>query len=161
MKEFNLFDLYVIENDNHKFICELDISKNLYIEIFTKEIIELENNKEMEPLSKYYSLLQIIKYYNNLGAKEPLMLKEKELLIEYININKQIVDKFDHYNKNIDKVLNDQEEYLKEFKKLKENNPELAKELAMESLKKSGILDENGELAYPYSESVDVKQLKK
>lgn len=155
MKKFNLFNLYVIENDNHKFICELDISKNLYIEIFTREIIELENNKEMEPLTRYYSPLQMIKYYNNLETKETLMLTEKELLIKYIDINKKIIDKFDHYNQNIDKVLNEQEEYLKKFKKLMKNNPELAKELALESLKKSGVLDEDGELAYPYSESIN------
>ena len=44
-----------------------------------------------------------------------------------------------------------QKKYIRFLKKLAKENPEAAKEYAIQSLQKSGILDENGELAAPYN----------
>lgn len=40
---------------------------------------------------------------------------------------------------------------IEDLKELRKTNPKLAKKIARESLQKSGILDEDGELAYPYN----------
>ena len=50
-------------------------------------------------------------------------------------------------------MIQEQEKYIKALKELEEKNPEKAKQIAIESLKRTGILDENGQVAYPYNES--------
>ena len=47
--------------------------------------------------------------------------------------------------------IEQQKKYIKFLKKLAKENPEVAKEYAIESLKASGILDEEGNLKAPYN----------
>ena len=50
-----------------------------------------------------------------------------------------------------EEYIEQQKKYIKFLKKLAKENPELAKEYAIESLKASGILNEEGNLKAPYN----------
>lgn len=88
MKLYSVFDLYVVKNGEHKFICKKSNS-GAYKEIFTKEKIKVEDTDEVKPLSNYYTILNWI---------NPIKLNMDELLQKYIEINendKKIQDKLD------------------------------------------------------------------
>ena len=142
MKKYNVFNLYVVEKDNHNFICEKLIDYE-YKEILTKEKFVLQKNDKVKPLTKYYSILEVATY--RVGKiLDPLMLTKKDILIKYIEINEKVVDK-----KTGDFIKNQQEE-LEGLKILAKECPELAKKEAIEKLQSTGILDENGDVKSPY-----------
>ena len=57
MKKYSIFNLFVVEVDEIKFICEFIQSKQEYREILTSRKISLKNNYTVEKLSDYYSTL--------------------------------------------------------------------------------------------------------
>ncbi len=146
MKKYNVFSLYVVEKDNHKFICERIID-NEFSEVLTKEKLVLEENDKVEPLTRYYSILAVATYKNG-KILNPLMLTKKDILLKYIGINEKVVSK----NFDIDDILKRQQEELEGLKILAKECPELAKEYSLEKLQGAGILDTNGELIGPYKE---------
>lgn len=143
MKKYSVFDLFVINKDEVNFICLESLTPNQYIEFFTNEKINLEENMSIESLTEYYSLLAV----KNYTTGQPLKLDKKSILLKYIEINQK------HYNEKIDleEVIESQEKYLEEFNKLKELDPQRAKEVALKSLRKTGILDEKDEPKEPYN----------
>ena len=146
MKKYNVFSLYVVEKDNHKFICERIID-NEFSEVLTKEKLLLEENDKVKPLTKYYSILAVATYKNG-KILNPLMLTKKDILLKYIEINEKVVSK----NFDMDDFLKKQQEELEGLKILAKECPELAKAYSLEKLQGAGILDENGELIGPYKE---------
>lgn len=146
MNKYNVFNLYVIERDNHKFICE-KITPNKYIEVLTKEKIVLEEKDKTKSLTKYYSILSVATYKNG-QILNPLMLTKKDILLKYIEINEKAVSK----NFDMDDFLKRQQEELEGLKILSKECPELAKEYSLEKLQGAGILDEQGNLTGPYKE---------
>ena len=93
MKKYNVFSLKVVKvsrgNGTYQyFICTynyLGVEK-IYKEIFTGEVINVNDNSFVEPLSNYYSLLGVCDYTNRTKHK-PLMLSLKSLLDKYNEIN--------------------------------------------------------------------------
>lgn len=146
MNKYNVFNLYVIERDNHKFICE-KITPNKYIEVLTREKIVLEEKDKTKSLTKYYSILSVATYKNG-QILNPLMLTKKDILLKYIEINEKVVSK----NFDMDDFLKRQQEELEGLKILAKECPELAKEYSLEKLQGAGILDEQGNLTGPYKE---------
>lgn len=148
MKKYNVFYLWVVEKDGHKFICE-KVSENYYKEVLTKEDIIIEENESVTKLTKYYSILEVATYKNG-KILNPLMLTKKDVLLKYIEINEKVVGK----NFDMDDFLKRQQEELEGLKVLAKECPELAKQLALEKLQGAGILDQNGKLKEPYNELV-------
>ena len=149
MKKYNVIELYVIKADDYYFICTK--TNKGYSEIFTKEEFKNIEDYVVEPLKNYYSLLAIMSYTTG----EPLTLTKKELLKEYARINSANIERKKQYNAINGEFIKYQDEYIKALRELQEKNPQKAKELAIESLKKTGILDENEKLAYPYDLSLN------
>lgn len=147
MKKYNIYELNVVKDEIYYFICEKMYDDNTYREIFTKKVIKVKNMENVQPLTKWYSVLSIMNYKTG----EYLKLTKRALLIKFAEINAFYISERKKYVDFREK----QEEYLEKFKELSENNPEKAKEIAIKSLQKSGILDENGELAESYKESVE------
>ena len=83
MKKYNIYNLYVLKVNGHSFICKYNELTNTYVEIFTKVIIENNDNIIVESLSDYYSIFAQCNY----ATGKPLMLSKKELLRKYIMIN--------------------------------------------------------------------------
>lgn len=146
MKKYNVFYLWVVEKDGHKFICER-VSGNDYKEVLTKEDIRTENNENVKSLTKYYSILAIATYKNG-QILNPLMLTKHDILLKYIEINQNIIDR----RIDMDDFLKNQQEELEGLKILAKECPELAKEYSLEKLQGAGILSENGELIGPYKD---------
>lgn len=146
MKKYNVFNLYVIEKDNHKFICERVID-NEFKEVLTKEKLVLEENDKVKSLTRYYSILAVATYKNG-RILNPLMLTKKDILLKYIEINQNVKDK----RIDIDDFIKKQQEELEGLKILSKECPELAKEYSLEKLQGAGILDSNGEPIGPYKE---------
>jgi len=88
LKKYNIIDLYVIEKNNHKFICEY-LLENEYIEVLTREKIRIDNKVKIERLVKYCSILEKI----CLDSKKPLRLTKKDILLKYLEINEKTIDK--------------------------------------------------------------------
>ena len=65
MKKYSVFNLWVVTSGDKKFICER-ICSNAFKEIFTKQIIKIDESKYIESLTEYYSPLEILKYNKNL-----------------------------------------------------------------------------------------------
>lgn len=147
MKKYNVFELWVVKVDDYYFICEKLFDDKTYREIFTKEKIKMLDSQNIEPLKNYYSLLAIMNYTTG----EPLMLTKKELLVKYAEINSSHIERKKQHNSNYKTFIKEQEEYIKAFKELAEKNPEKAKEEAIANLRRTGILDEKGDLAAPYN----------
>jgi hypothetical protein len=75
--------------------------------------------------------------------------------IEFFPVDSESVKRCDELGVNFDQDFGDyQIEKLRALKKLAEEDPENAKKYALRNLQRAGILDENGELAYPYNESI-------
>ena len=146
MKRYSVFDLYVVKKDNHKFICE-KILENEYREVLTKEKLIIEENETVESLTKYYSILAIATYKNG-QVLNPLMLSKKDILLKYIEINEKVRNK----EVNINDFLKKQQEELEGLKVLASECPELAKQLASETLQGLGIIDEEENLIGPYKD---------
>lgn len=154
MKKYNVFMLYVIKKENHKFICERIID-NEFREVLTKEKLLLEENDKIESLTEYYSILAIAKYKNG-KILNPLMLTKKDILLKYIEINQNVMDK----RIDVDDILKKQQEELEGLKVLAKECPELAKEYSLKKLQGAGILDEKENLIGPYKKIL-VKEEKK
>jgi len=150
MKKYNVFNLYVVKEDDYYFICEQGIKEHTYIEIFTHKILKYPNMHYVKPLSEYYSLLAVINYTTG----EPLILTKRELLIKYAEINSPYIERRKQHSSSYKKMIEEQDEYIKALEMLAKENPDRAKELALESLKRTGILDEKGDVAYPYNTSI-------
>lgn len=146
MKKYNVFYLWVVEKDGYKFICER-IYDNRYKEVLTKEDVIVEENDKVKSLTRYYSILEVATYKNG-QILDPLMLTKKDILLKYIEINQNVIDK----RIDIDDILKRQKEELEGLKVLARECPELAKKYSLEKLQGAGILDENGELIGPYKE---------
>lgn len=147
MKKYNVFELYVVKEDNYYFICEKGIKEDTYIEIFTHKIIKNPNVHYIKPLSRWYLPLALMNY----SIEKPLILTKKELLIKYAEINSPYIERRKKLSSNYETFIKEQEEHIKALKELAEKNPEKAKEEAIASLRETGILDENGDLAAPYN----------
>lgn len=145
MKKYSVFELWVVKVDDYYFICEKTYKKGMYKEIFTDEKFEVLDEKNIEPLKNYYSLFERINYTTG----EILLLTKKELLVRYAEINyHQIKLRKQHDNsENLSKGLS---EYLEGLKELAKINPKLAREEAMTSLRRTGVIDENGKFTEPY-----------
>lgn len=151
MKKYNVFNLYVVKKDDYYFICEKGIKEHTYIEIFTHKTLKYPNMHYVKPLSECYSLLAVINY----TTRKPLTLTKKELLIKYAEINSPYIERRkQHSSSNYKARIQEQEEYIKALEQLAKENPDKAKELAIESLKGTGILDEKSDAAYPYNTSL-------
>jgi len=146
MKRYSVFRLFVIKKGDYYFICE-NIGEYLYREIFTNEKFKVLNNENIEALRNYYSFLAIMNY----ATREPLMLTKKELLIKYAEINSPYIEKIRQHNMCYEKLIEEQDKYIEALKELSEKNPEKAKKLAIESLKRTGILDESGDITTSYN----------
>ena len=149
MKKYSVLCLYVVKKENHKFICE-KILPNEYREVLTKEKLILEEKDNVEYLANYYSVLAIATYKYG-RVSNPLMLSKKDILRKYIEINRQVVSRLSQSNR-VSDFIKKQEEELKGLKVLGRECPELAKKRAIESLKRTGILDETGDVTDPYKE---------
>jgi len=148
MKKYSVFSLYVVEKDGHKFICE-KIIDNEYKEVLTKEKLVLEENDKIKSLTKYYSIIAVATFKDG-QVLNPLMLTKKDILLKYIEINQNVIDK----RIDMDDFLKRQQEELEGLKILAKECPELAKKYSLEKLQGAGILDENGDLKEPYNELV-------
>lgn len=151
MKKYNVFYLWVVEKDGHKFICER-VSGDDYKEVLAKEDIRVEENDKVKSLTNYYSILAVATYKNG-QILNPLMLTKKDILLKYIEINEKVVSK----NFDMDDILRKQQEELEGLKVLAKECPELAKKYSLEKLQGAGILDENGDLKESYNELVTKK----
>lgn len=149
MKLYSVFSLYVVKKDDVKFICRKKNNKK-YIEFLTNKKMKIKDEKEIESLSDYFSLLEVMNYQ----TFEPLMLTKDGILLKYIEINEKVVDKTDYYNANIDNILQEIDERSTQFKKLQEKDPERAKMIAENVLKNVGILDDNNQVKEPYDSFV-------
>jgi len=149
MKKYSVLNLYVVKKGNYKFICER-ILPNEYREVLTKEKLVLESNDSVEYLANYYSVLAIATYKDG-RVSNPLMLTKKDILRKYIEINRQVVSRLSQ-NDRVSDFIKKQEEEIEGLKVLGRECPELAKQRAIESLKRTGILDEKGDVADPYKE---------
>ena len=90
--KISVFDLSVVKvrdgKDYCSFICRRNPFFHSYIEVFTgKNIVENEA-AVVEPLIKYYSILE----RKNYKTGRALMLTQEELLEKYIDINKEKQD---------------------------------------------------------------------
>ena len=92
MKKYNVFSLYVIEKEEHKFICE-KISDKEYKEVLTKEKLLLEEKNKVKSLTDYYSIFEIAVFDKNLEVDKVLVLSKKDILLKYIEINEKTMDK--------------------------------------------------------------------
>lgn len=146
MKKYNVFELWVVKAEDYYFICEKLFDDKTYREIFTKERIKVLDSKNIEPLKNYYSLLAIMNYTTG----ESLMLTKKQLLVKYAEINSLHIERKKQHN-NYEIFIKKQEEYIKALKELAEKNPEKAKEEAIASLSRTGIIDEKGDLVASYN----------
>ena len=146
MKKYNVFYLWVVEKDRHKFICE-KIYDNKFKEILTKKYIIVEESDKVKSLISYYSILEIATYKNG-QILNPLMLTKKDILLKYIELNEK--EKNKHVN--INDFLKKQEEELKGWEILKKECPEFAKQLAKEILQGLGIIDDKENLVGPYND---------
>ena len=146
MKKYNVFYLWVVEKEGHNFICER-LYGNDYKEVLTKEDIRLEENDKVKSLTRCYSILEVATYKNG-QILNPLMLTKKDILLKYIELNQNVIDK----RVNLDDFLKKQQEELEGLKVLAKECPELAKKYSLEKLQGSGLLDENGEPIGPYKE---------
>jgi len=151
MKKYSVFSLYVVEKDGHKFICE-KIIDNEYKEVLTKEKLVLEENDKIKSLTKYYSIIAVATFKDG-QVLNPLMLTKKDILLKYIEINQNVIDK----RIDMDDFLKRQQEELEGLKILAKECPELAKKYSLEKLQGAGILDENGDLKEPYNELITKK----
>ena len=151
MKKYNVFYLWVVEKDGHKFICER-IYDNRYKEVLTKEDVTAEENDKVKSLTRCYSILEIATYKNG-QILNPLMLTKKDILLKYIEINQNVIDK----RTDINEFLKKQQEELEGLQILAKECPELARKYSLEKLQEAGILDENGDLKEPYNELVTKK----
>lgn len=147
MKKYDLFNLYVVEFDGIKYICERNIDDNQYNDIFIIKKFNKEDIENIQPLSDYYEILVMKSYLTD----EKVYLFKDELLLKFLKINSYNLYK-ENRNNCVDNIIKKQKEYLELFKELSIKNPEKAKEIARKSLQRSGILDENGELKVPYDE---------
>lgn len=86
---YSVFTLYVIKKGNAKFICRKGNKENTYVEFFTKERIEVEEKIEVDCLSNYYSLLEVMDY----STMRPLRLSKKQILQAYLWINENDLSK--------------------------------------------------------------------
>ena len=150
MKNYYAHSLYVVTLNGHKFICEERFGE--FIEVLTKEKIEVSNEKNIEKLGDYYPILALADFtkkdkYGNPLITNHLMLTKKDILLKYVDINKKTYNIKDF---DVDDFLSRQKEKIKVFEILQENNPELAKEIATRELQESNILDDSGELKPPY-----------
>ena len=110
MKKYSVFSLYVLKKDNHKFICQ-KIFDNEYREILTKTKMFVDNNKNVESLTNWYSLATIAFFdFDNNTIKNPKMLTKKDILLKYLEINEKDKNK-EEKDRN---VL--WEEYVENFK---------------------------------------------
>lgn len=91
MKLYSVFSLYVIKIKDNYFICRETLKDNVYVEFFTKEKITVKKETEVERLSEFYSLLEVMNY----ETSEPLRLNKKQILHKYLEINKQSLNQLD------------------------------------------------------------------
>ena len=89
MKLYSVFSLFVVKVKNNYFICREAFKDNVYIEFFTKEKITVKDENDVECLSKYYSLLEVMDY----ETSEVLMLNKKQILLKYLEINDKTIEK--------------------------------------------------------------------
>lgn len=146
MKKYNVFYLWVVEKDGHCFICER-VYHNSYKEVLTKEDIRVEENDKVKSLTRYYSILEVATYKNG-QILNPLMLTKYDILLKYIEINQNVIDK----RIDINEFLKKQQEELEGLKVLTKECPELARKYSLEKLQGAGILDGNRALIGPYKE---------
>lgn len=125
MEKYNVFSLYVVEKEEHKFICERIID-NEFREVLTKEKLILEDNDKIESLTRCYSILGVATYKDG-KILNPLMLTKKDILLKYIEINQNEKDK----RIDMDDFLKRQQEELEGLKILAKECPELAKEYSL------------------------------
>lgn len=158
MKRYNIFSLYVVENEGHKLICER-VSNHEYIEVLTEEKLIVEKIKNVKSLTIYYSILDIASYKDG-QILNPLMLTKNDILLKYIEINKNVVSRVSYYQDE-KAFLEKQEKNLEGLKVLQKECPELAKQIALETLQGSGILDEKGNLKDQYKQIVVKEEIQK
>jgi len=151
MKKHNVFYLWVVKKNGHSFICKR-IYGNEYKEVLTKEDIRVNQDDKVKSLTKYYPILEIATYKNG-QILNPLMLTKYDILLKYIELNENTIDK----KIDIDEFLKKQQGELEGLKVLARECPELAKKYSLEKLQGVGILDENGDLKEPYNELITKK----
>lgn len=140
MKKYSVFDLYVVNVDEYYFICEKGYRENIYVELFTKEKFKVLDDNNIRSLKNYYSLFEVMNYKNG----EELLLTKKELLIRYAHLNSAQIERRKDSRDDLIKCMDNYLMNLKEFAKY---NPEKAREEAMNSLYRTGILNEDGEFS--------------
>lgn len=106
-KKYNIYDLYVVTINRHKYICER-INSLEYMAVVIGRKIFLRNNKyKVEKLTDYSKLLE----KNNYQIKKDLVLSKEEVLKIYININVSDTLDMDH-NKKLDIIYKSIGEFL-------------------------------------------------
>lgn len=83
MKEYNLFDLYIIQIKEKIFICIAIIPGETYNEVFTNETINVEKNYKIEKLSNY--LKSSVTY----DIDKPIILSQEDILTIYLDFYKK------------------------------------------------------------------------
>ena len=136
MEKYNVFKLFVVENDNISYICQ-KVNEN-YIDIFFKEEIEVENNDDVKYLASYY----MVETMKKIAKGEEFYLSKKDLLIMFANLNAHKIEK-DKDQSHPYAFLSYQENYLKAFKELSENRPDIAKMIAEEKIKKLNLRNDD------------------
>lgn len=111
MKKYIVFELFLLQINDLKFICKYDSITHKYIEVLTdEEITEPEN---IESLAKYYSLYDL--YVNKQQT-----LTKRQILMKYIEINQLESKSLNSENtssKYYSRFADMYEEYVEPYKK--------------------------------------------
>lgn len=143
---YDLFNLYLVLVDGIKYICEKTYDDN-YREIFTSQVFNNVNKENVQDLEDYYEILAMKSYISG----EYVFLKKDELLIKFAELNSYNIYK-NNKNNYIDNIHNERKEYLELFNELSKKKPEKAKEIAMRTLERSGMLNTLGEIDEQYKD---------
>jgi len=129
MENYNVFKLYVLENDGIYYICKKEEEK--YIDIFFGG--EIEQN-DIQYLASYY----MVETMQKLAKGEEFILSKKELLLKFASLNSYKIYRAKEESYPWD-YIKYQEDYLKAFKELSNIRPDLAKKIADEKIKKLNL----------------------
>ena len=103
------------------------------------ELYLVEDSKNIKLLTSYYSLIEFVDF----KTKESLSLSKNDILRECIVVNNRNLktkrNSFEELNKGLEKEIN----HLYE---LKEKDPERLKKEAIDSLYRTKVIDENGNI---------------
>ena len=105
MKKYDIFSLYVVKLSTYYLICSKNLLRNSYIDVLTKERVEVKDESLVTPLLDYYPACCV----SNCSNGKHLMLTKDSILKKCLEIN---VDETIYMYKQdmIDQVITNPEE---------------------------------------------------